>query len=53
MTALLTFFGLGRMEGFGIGTVAAAFTMGKGIALMGNLLDKKIVFVSALSSERP
>ena len=53
VTALLTFFGLGRIEGLGIGTVAAAFTMGKGIALMGNLLDKKIVFVSALSPERP
>ena len=46
MTALLTFFGLGRIEGLGIGTVAAAFTRG-------NLLDKKSVFVSALSPERP
>ena len=28
VTALLTFFGLGRIEGLGIGTVAAAFSMG-------------------------
>ena len=46
-------FGLGRIEGLGIGTVAAAFTMGKGIVLMGKLLDKKFAFVSVLSPERP
>ena len=45
VTALLTL--------FGIGTVAAAFTMGKGIVLMGKLLDKKFAFVSVLSPERP
>lgn len=53
VTALLTFFGLGRIEGLGIGTVAAVFTMGKGIVLMGKLLDKKFAFVSVLSPERP
>ena len=53
VTALLTFFGLGRIEGLGIGTVAAAFTMGKGIVLMRKLLDKKFAFVSVLSPERP
>ena len=53
VTALLTFFGLGRIEGLGIGTVEAAFTMGKGIVLMGKLLDKKFAFVSVLSPERP
>lgn len=53
VTALLTFFGLGRIEGLGIGTVAAAFTMEKGIVLMGKLLDKKFAFVSVLSPERP
>ena len=52
VTALLTFFGLGRIEGLGIGTVVAAFTMGKGIVLMGKLLDKKFAFVSVLSPER-
>lgn len=53
VTALLTFFGLGRIEGLGIGTVAATFMMGKGIVLMGKLLDKKFAFVSVLSPERP
>ena len=43
VTALLTFFGLGRIEGLGIGTVAAAFTMGKGIVLMGNLMAFGVV----------
>lgn len=42
VTALLTFFGLGRIEGLGIGTVAAAFTMGKGIVLMGNCWIKSL-----------
>ena len=42
-----------EFEGLGIGTVAAAFTMGKGIVLMGKLLDKKFAFVSVLSPERP
>ena len=53
VTALLTFFGLGRIEGLGIGTVAAAFTMVKGIVLMVKLLDKKCAIVSDLSPERP
>lgn len=52
ITAAITLFGTGRIQGLGIGTVAAAFTMGKGIALMGNLLDKKFTFVSILSPAR-
>lgn len=52
ITAAITFFGIGRIQGLGIGTVAAAFTMGKGIALMGNLLDQKFTFVSILSPAR-
>ena len=39
-----TFFFLGRLEGLGIGTIAAAFTMGKGIGLVGDLLDKHFYF---------
>lgn len=39
----MTFF-LGRLEGLGIGTIAAAFTMGKGIGLVGDLLDKHFYF---------
>lgn len=50
VTAALTFFGIGRIAGLGIGTVMAAFTMGKGVALAGNLLDKKLYFVSVLAS---
>lgn len=44
VTAGLTFFCLGRIMGLGIGTVLAAFTMGKGIGFAGELIDKKFVF---------
>ena len=51
VTACLTYFALGRILGLGIGTVVAAFTMGKGIAIAGNLIDKKMTFVSFLHKE--
>ena len=41
VTAGLTFFCLGRIMGLGIGTVLAAFTMGKGIGFAGELIDRK------------
>jgi len=44
VTAGLTFFCLGRIMGLGIGTVLAAFTMGKGISFAGELIDRKFVF---------
>lgn len=44
VTAGLTFFCLGHIMGLGIGTVLAAFTMGKGIAFAGGLIDRKFVF---------
>ena len=46
VTACMTGFLLGHIKGLGIGTVLAAFTMGKAVSLMGNLLDKKFRFVS-------
>ena len=49
VTAALTFFCLGRLEGLGIGTILAAFTMGKGVGIVGTLLDKHFRFVSVLS----
>lgn len=51
VTACLTYFALGRILGLGIGTVVAAFTMGKGVAIAGNLIDKKMTFVSFLQKE--
>lgn len=49
VTAIMTFFCLGRIMGLGIGTVVAAFTMGKGIALVGNVMDRHLEFVSVMS----
>ncbi len=51
VTACLTYFALGKILGLGIGTVVAAFTMGKGVAVVGNLIDKKFTFVSVLHKE--
>ena len=44
-TAVLTFVFLGHIKGLGIGTVLAALTMGKSIAFIGKILDKKLEFV--------
>ena len=46
ITAILTFSCLGQVKGLGIGTVLAAFTMGKVIGKIGEGLDKKVKFVS-------
>lgn len=47
-TALITFLFLGAVRGLGIGTILAAFTMGKTISLIGHALDRRFVFVSCL-----
>lgn len=52
VTAALTFFGLGHIEGLGIGTVLAAFTMGKTVGLCGNFLDKHFRFESFLTRRK-
>ncbi|WP_455144387.1 DUF6198 family protein [Brachyspira pilosicoli] len=44
-TAVLTFLCLGHIKGLGIGTVLAAFTMGKSISFIGKILDKKLEFI--------
>lgn len=44
VTAGLTFFCLGHLDGLGIGTILAAFTMGKGVSIAGDLIDKKFGF---------
>lgn len=49
VTALLTFLCLGEVRGLGIGTVLAAFTMGKVIGKIGEQMDRKVQFVSVFS----
>lgn len=46
ITAALTFVLIGHVDGLGIGTILAAFTMGKGVAFAGNYLDEHFKFVS-------
>lgn len=53
VTAALTFFGLGHIEGLGIGTVLAAFTMGKAVGLCGDFLDRHFQFESFMTRRKP
>ena len=52
VTVGMTLIFLGRLKGIGIGTILAAFTMGKVVGLMGDWLDKRVTFVSVLSRRR-
>lgn len=46
----MTGFILGHIYGLGIGTVLAAFTMGKGIAIVGNAMDKHIAIAPYITN---
>lgn len=52
VTALLTGIFMHHLDGLGIGTVLAAFTMGKAVGIIGDVLDKHFVFVSFLKNDR-
>lgn len=52
VTAALTFFALGRIEGLGIGTVAAAFTMGKAVGICGDFIDRHFRFESCMTKKK-
>lgn len=52
VTAALTFFGLGHIKGLGIGTIAAAFTMGKAVGICGNFIDKHFRFESFMTRKK-
>lgn len=43
---------LDHLEGLGIGTVLAAFTIGKVVGIMGDWLDQRFQFVSFLSEKK-
>ena len=49
LTAGMTLTFLGHLDGLGIGTILAAFTMGKAVGWMGGMLDRRFRFVSFLS----
>ena len=51
-TACMTGFFLGHIKGLGIGTIHVAFTMGKGIAIAGQIIDKRMIFVTYLSRKK-
>ena len=50
VTALMTGLLLGHLDGLGIGTILAAFTMGKVIGWIGEWMDQQVRFVSFLSN---
>ena len=51
VTAIMTGIFLGHLEGLGIGTVLAAFTMGKVVGMIGEHLDRHIQFISFLTKD--
>lgn len=50
ITAALVFFRFGDIRGLGVGTVVAAFTLGKTIGLIENILDRYVVFTTFTAS---
>ena len=52
VTAALTFFGLGHIEGLGIGTILAAFTMGKAVGVCGDIMDRRFRFESFMTRRK-
>ena len=52
ITAAMTGFFLGQIKGLGIGTVLAAFTMGKMIGIMGKWLDRRFQFARILKKKK-
>ena len=51
VTALMTGILLGHLDGLGIGTIMAAFTMGKAVGMMGNWMDRHVKFVSFMTEK--
>ena len=50
-TGLLTGLMLGYLDGLGIGTIVAAFTMGKMVSITGSWIDQRVTFASVLSKQ--
>jgi len=42
---------LGYLDGLGIGTIVAAFTMGKMVSITGSWIDQRVTFASFLSKQ--
>lgn len=51
VTALMTGIFLGHLDGLGIGTIMAAFTMGKAVGMMGDWMDRHVKFVSFMTEK--
>ena len=49
ITALMTRIILGHLDGLGIGTILAAFTMGKVIGMIGDQMDRHVRFESFMT----
>ena len=49
VTALMTCIILGHLDGLGIGTILAAFTMGKVIGIIGDQMDRHVRFESFMT----
>lgn len=52
VTGIMTWAFLGHIDGLGVGTVLAAFTMGKAVSIIGERLDRHYRFVSVLTKRK-
>ncbi len=52
VTFVMTYCFLGHIKGLGIGTVLAAFTLGKVIGIIGEQMDKKWSFTSVFENKK-
>ncbi len=53
VTGVMTLAFLGHLDGLGLGTILAAFTMGKAVGLMGDWLDRRCSFVAFHMNKAP
>ncbi len=53
VTGVMTLAFLGHLDGLGLGTILAAFTMGKAVGLMGDWLDRRCSFVAFHMDKAP
>ncbi len=53
VTGVMTLAFLGHLDGLGLGTILAAFTMGKAVGLMGDWLDRHCCFVAFHMNKTP
>ena len=53
VTGVMTLVFLGHLDGLGLGTILAAFTMGKAVGLIGSRIDQHFSFAAVSMDKAP